>query len=292
MKNGRQFTIGKNVWAVITGASGGLGTSFSLACARRGFNLLLIDLPDKHLGSLADFICRNFPLQVKYLEMDLSLEGFEEKIIQQINQDEIKVKMLINNAGMNQNGYFEDTDIHYLRKMIELNESACISLTKALLPELRKNRDSYIINVSSFGSFYPLPRKTCYAATKGFVRQFSQALRMEIAKYGIHVSVLCPGPMTTNIDNYILHRNLSWIARKTKMHPDAVAEKTIRDTFRNKEIIVPGRINRILKFISSLIPDLIRKKLTVYSMHQLEKNSLPVQKEIASKIKKPSAIPV
>lgn len=277
---------GHNYWAVITGASGGLGTSFSLACARRGLNLLLIDLPGKHLENLADFISRNFPLQVKFLEMDLTQEDFERKILFRIMIDEMKVKMLINNAGISQNGFFEDADIHYLRKMIELNESACVSLTRALLPELKRNKDSYVINVSSFGSFYPLPRKTCYAATKGFVRQFSQAFRMEVEKYGVHVSVLCPGPMTTNIDNYILHRNLNWIARKTKMHPDRVAEKTLHDTLKGKEIIIPGRLNRILKFISSLIPDFIRRKLAIYSMKQLEsKEKVVVNKEINVKVR-------
>ena len=291
MKKENLNHLSDNNWAIITGASGGLGTSFALSCARKEYHLLLIDLPGKHLFNLCDFISRNFPVKVKFLEVDLSEENFEIPILEKIKTDKIKPKILINNAGMSQNDFFENTDGHYLRKMIELNDVACVSLTKALLPELKKNKESYIINVSSFGSFYPLPYKTCYAATKGFVRQFSQALRMEVEKYGVHVSALCPGPMTTNINNYLLTRNLNWFARKTIQRPDAVAEKAIRDTLQKREIIIPGRLNRILKFISSLIPGFIRKKLTAYSMHHLDKEKTS-KKNMVPKRKKVMSLPV
>jgi uncharacterized protein len=278
-------------WAVITGASGGLGTSFVLGCARRGYHLLLIDLPGKHLENLAGFIGRNFPVQTSFLEIDLTQPGFENKVMDKVRAEKMVVKMLINNAGMNQNDFFEDTNGQYMRKMVELNSIAGLVLTRALLPDLKANRESNVINVSSLGSFYPLPRKSCYTATKGFLRQFSQALRMEVLQYGVNVSILCPGPMTTNLGTYILHRQLTWFARQMKMHPDAVVEKTLRDALRGKEIIIPGRLNRVLKGFTTLIPGFIQKKLAVYSMKQLAKKETapvkeipqPVQKEVATR---------
>ncbi len=265
----------KKRWAIITGASGGLGTSFALACARRGYQLLLIDLPGKNIAALGEFISKNFQVESRWLEADITLTESAAMLKQLLQDNNMQVNMLINNAGMSQNDMFEDTGAGYMKKMIELNCIAPVMMIKSILPELMCNKPSYILNVSSLGSFYPLPRKSCYAATKAFVRQFSQALKMEIGHLGVQVSIVCPGPMTTNIPNYILHRNLNWIARKTKMHPAAVAERALSKMFRGKEIIIPGRLNRIMKFISSVIPAFIRKKLALYSMRQLEQHSSP-----------------
>ncbi len=262
-----------NAYAVITGASGGLGTSFALECAKRGYNLLLVALPHENLHALAHFIQRNFPVKATGLELDISDPDAAEAILDTIQKEKMQVSLLINNAGLNQNELFENTDGRYMRKLIELNCIAVVSMTKALLPELKKQPKSNIISVSSLGGFYALPRKTCYTSTKGFVRQFSQSLRMEVAKYGVTVSVLCPGAMTTNIGNYILHRQLNWLSQKTLVHPHDVAAYTLRKALQGKEIIIPGRMNRIIKAVSSLIPSFVQKKLTAFSMKQLEKKA-------------------
>jgi hypothetical protein len=258
-------------WAVITGASGGLGTSFALACARRNYNLLLIDLPQKNLYSLCDFLKRNFPIQTKCMGVDLAEIGFEKRILQVIDREKIQVNLLINNAGIGQNEIFDDLNDEYMTRMIEVNDIACVMLTKALLPVLKKNRKSFIINVSNLGGFYPLPRKTVYAASKGFIRQFSQALRLEEKKFGVNVSIVCPATMCTNINNYILHRQLNWFTRMMILHPRVVAEKALKDALRGKEIIIPGRLNRVLRFFLKFIPWSIQKRMAVSSMRQLEK---------------------
>jgi hypothetical protein len=181
------------------------------------------------------------------------------------------VGLLVNNAGLSQNEFFENTSSDYMRKMIEVNCISYVSLTSALLPELKKQKKSHIINVSSLGGFYTLPRKTCYSASKGFVRQYSLALNLEVNRHGIHVSVLCPGPMTTNINNYILHRQLNWFSQKMMVHPRQVAKLAMDQALKGKEIIIPGRINRVLHRVSSAIPSGISKMLIMNSMKQLEK---------------------
>lgn len=260
-----------NIYAIITGASGGLGTSFALECAERGYNLLLIDIPSAHPEKLARFLHENYPVKAKSLAADLSSPEAIELITKKVKEEGLDIGLLVNNAGLGQNELFENTDGYYLRKMIEVNCMSYISLTSALLPELKKQKKSHIINVSSLGGFYTLPRKTCYAATKGFVRQFSMALNMEVNKYGVYVSVLCPGPMTTNINNYILHRQLNWFSQKMMVHPRKVAQLTIDKALKGQEIIIPGRLNRVLHSVSSTIPSGISKKLIMNSMKQLEK---------------------
>lgn len=260
---------GTGNYAVITGATGGLGTSFALDCARRGYDLLLLGLPNENLSGLSAFIRKNFDINVLELEADISADGVDQQVLEIIHRNNIAVSMLINNAGIPQNDLFEDTNAQYMRKMIGVNCLGMMSLTKALLPELKKQTRSNIICVSSLGSFYILPRKTCYTATKGFIRQFCQALRMEVAPYGINVSILCPGPMTTNLANYQLHMHLNWFSKKMVLSPAKVADYTLRKTMQGKEIIIPGRLNRVLKAVASLVPEFIQKKLSSYSMKQL-----------------------
>jgi len=260
-----------NTYAIITGASGGLGTSFALECAERGYNLLLVDLPTADPEKLGRFLQYNYPVQVKVLGADLTLPEAPAQILKKIHEEEMSIGMLINNAGLSQNEFFENTDMDYLRRMIEINCISYVALTRHLLQELKKQKKSHIINVSSLGGFYTLPRKTCYSATKGFVRQYSQALYLEVIRYGIQVSVLCPGPMTTNIHNYILHRQLNWFSQKMMVHPRQVAKYTLTNALKGKEIIIPGRLNRVLHRVSSSVPSVISKKLLMYSMKQLEK---------------------
>jgi hypothetical protein len=156
-----------------------------------------------------------------------------------------------------------------MRKMIGVNCTAMVALTRALLPALKRNAPSQIICVSSLGGFYVLPRKTCYSATKGFVRQFCQALRLELAPAGVQVGILCPGPMTTNTSNYQLHRQLNWFSQQMVQRPGNVARYTLDRALQGREIIIPGRLNRVLKTMSGLIPAFIQRKLSAYSMKQL-----------------------
>ena len=279
-------------YTIITGASGGLGTSFALECAGHGRNLILIDLPGRQLSRLSDFLQRNFPIRVRALEIDLRENGAAEKVADEIRKHHLRVYMLINNAALNQNETFVRSDAGYMRRMVEVNCISYFTLIHELLPFLKKEDRSIIINVSSLAGFFPLPRKTCYSASKAFVRQYSQALRMELSGTGVSVSILCPGAMTTNIDNYLLHRQLNWFSRQMLVHPSQVARMTLRAAAKGKEIIIPGRLNRLVFNASMAIPAFLKKRLLRFSMKQLktehdepvsssERTRVPVEKEAA-----------
>ena len=265
------LNTGNAPYAVITGASGGLGKSFATACAARGYNLLMVDVAGSEVKKCCEFLQKNFDTTSLYMEADITTNSSAEDLLAFIRQHNIQVGLLINNAGIPQNEFFASTQPELLRNMVNVNCLGTINITKALLPELRKQPRSHIISVSSLGSFYTLPRKTCYSATKGFIRQFCQALAMEEAGNGVRVSVLCPGPMTTNIDNYLLHRQLNWFSKKMVQKPENVSRYTLQQALKGREIIIPGRMNRILKTLSSLMPAFLKRKLSAYSMKQLGK---------------------
>jgi short-subunit dehydrogenase len=280
-----------NHYAVITGAAAGLGTAFVMNCAARGFSLFLVDLPGQNLSNLADYIKKNFLVDVKYLELDITERGFEKKILNAVQNDDLKIKMLINNAGLGQNDLFENSIDEHLRKMIELNNISGVILTSALLPELKKNDPSYIINVGSLGGFFALPKKTCYAASKGFVRQFSQALRIELKRNNISVSVVCPGPITTNIEKYFQHKEVNWFTRKMVQSPQVIVEKAINGVMKGKAVIIPGRLNRILRRVSSLIPHFIQEQLINRSLKQFKTVKVHVKEVIEPDLIETPSVP-
>jgi uncharacterized protein len=262
----------KKPYVIITGASGGLGTAFTLECASRGFNLFLISLPNEDLQSLCHFVKRNYSVEIISLELDLTDKHAANLIVAEIHKQEIEVFMLINNAGLGQNDFFEETEDNYLRKIIELNCISYVMLTKALIPELKKQKRSYIINVGSLGGFFFLPRKSVYAASKGFVLQYSKALRIEIKKYGISLSVLSPGPIITNVDKYLLLREMNWFFRKMLIQPKIIVRKAITKSMKGKELIVPGIFNKFMHIISRIVPDIIMKSVLSFSMRHVKLN--------------------
>jgi uncharacterized protein len=276
----------KEPFVIITGASGGLGTSFTLECASRGYNLFLISLPNEDLLSLSSFVKRNYPVEVISLELDLTSEEAINRIVKEIRKHDIDIFMLINNAGLGQNDLFEETEDTYLRKIIELNCITYVMLTKALIPELKKQARSYIINVGSLGGFFFLPKKSVYAASKGFVLQYSKALRIEIKKYGISLSVLSPGPIITNVDKYLLLREMSWFFKKMLIQPKVIARKAITHSLKGKELIVPGIFNRFIHIGSRIIPDFIFKRVFTYSLGRVKLND-EITKQNIQLIQKP-----
>lgn len=260
-----------SAYALITGASAGLGSSFSYELASRGYNLFLVSLPHENLASMASFIRTNYGVEVIIFETDLTLFGAAEVVLKEINEHNIQIGMLINNAGLGQNQYFEQTDEQYLRSMIELNCLATVSLTHALIPKLKQQPKSYIINISSMGGFFALPGKSVYAASKGFIIQFSQSLKWELEQYGINVSVVCPGGIITNTDKYLIIRDFGWLSRATTSSAKEVSVYALNQSLKGKHRIIPGRLNRFLFFINGLIPAFIRNKLLAYSMKHISK---------------------
>jgi short-subunit dehydrogenase len=281
----------RNQYALITGAAGGLGISFIQACAARGYHLLLVDLPGKNADHLCNWISRNYPVDARYLEIDIATPGATRQILEFLWEENLQVSLLINNAGMSQNDFFEDTDEEYLRKLVEVNSIACVTLTRALLPELKKNKRSYIINVSSLAGFFSLPRKSCYAATKGFIRQFSKALNIELKNDGVTVSVLCPGPVTTNLTNYLLHKQINWFSRMMMQDSKTVAEKGIRDALKGKEVIIPGWLNRWVRRVTFLIPAFLKRRIAIHSMKQLERKKAAVREIAPPVLEEAASIP-
>jgi len=242
--------IGKR--ALITGASMGLGRALARECAERGMRLFLVALPDSGLPVLAEELKAEYGVETAWLEGDLTEAATLERLRNRIEVDGLDLDLLVNNAGIGTPGHFLDHSLEYHEATIELNALAMVRLVRLLLPDLRR-RNASILNVASLGAFFPMPTMPIYAATKSFVLHFSLALREELGG-AVGVSVLCPNAIRTTPDVNRYIDNLGPIARWACFTPECIARAALDGVARNRAVIVPGTVNRVIASLSQFVP--------------------------------------
>lgn len=242
--------IGKR--ALITGASMGLGRALARECASRGMRLFLVALQGSGLSELAEELNVEFGVETAWLEGDLTEAATLERLRSRIEAEALDIDLLINNAGIGTPGHFMDHSLEYHEATIELNALALVRLVRLFLPDLRR-RNASILNVASLGAFFPMPTMPIYAATKSFVLHFSLALREELGGT-VGVSVLCPNAIRTTPDVNRYIDNLGPLARRACFTPECIARSALDGVARNRAVIVPGAVNRVIAFISQVVP--------------------------------------
>jgi uncharacterized protein len=260
-------------YALITGASLGIGKALAYECASRNINLLLIALPGKELDYLVTAIKNNYQVEVHSFAIDLTSEDPGKKIAEWVNENNFSVNILINNAGMGANGMFEYGDIDFYFKMIKLNTMAITSLTYHLVPKLKEHDEAFILNLSSIEAFMPLPYKAVYTGTKNYIYAFSLSLREEMKHYNIKVSVLCPGPTITNRGGLMRIKAHGKKSKIMVLLAKQVARIAIKQMFKSKGVIIPGTANLIMSRFSKSLPTMTRMRLLekMFRMYRTEK---------------------
>lgn len=259
----------ESLYSLITGASEGFGKALALECASRNMNLVLVALPGPALENLAVFIRKNFPVDVITKGTDLSKEENCMELFTRLNTAGIKINMLINNAGLGSTMLFSEGSIQLYQTQIRLNIMATTLLTRLFVPILERNSPSYILNVGSLSSFFFLAKKQVYGGTKSYIYFFSKSLQRELSSEGIHVSVICPGSMNTNISVIMQNKACNWITRKSVMEPEDVARIAINGLLRRKEVIIPGFTNKFFLLLDKLLPETFKKAVTSRQMNKL-----------------------
>jgi short-subunit dehydrogenase len=182
-------------WALITGASAGLGAEFARALARGGISCALSARREDRLRALASELTRSYQVETRVIPADLADPAEVDRLADAVG--DLDVGILVNNAGFGYAGRFEKLDLGRLRAMIEVNCAAPVALTSRLLPKLRARKRSAIVITGSVAGRVPMPLHGVYSATKAFDLLFGEALAVELAEQGIDVLVLEPGPTAT-----------------------------------------------------------------------------------------------
>lgn len=244
-------------YTLITGASKGLGKCLAEECAQRGRNLILVALPNEDVWQTAAELSKKYKINALGYETDLTIEKNINTLTNWIKSD-YQIDMLINNAGVGGTEYFDEARTHYINTIIQLNMKALVLLTHQLLPLLKEQKESFILNIASLAAFGPMPYKTIYPASKAFVSSFSRGLNAELKGSNVSVSVSYPGGMATNPEIISRMENYSDFIKSTFLSPKKTAEISIAQTLNRKTIIVPGIANKVSRLFIRFIPENIR----------------------------------
>ena len=240
-------------FAVITGASRGLGMEFARALAERHYNLVLVARSVEPLHAFAAELRRSAPVAVVAIQADLSAPGAGQILAEQLAQGGIPVELLVNNAGFGLRGEFRDLSLSRQLEMLRLNNQAIVELTYSLLPGMLERRQKGIINISSTAGFQPIPFASAYSATKAFLTAFSLALEQELRRAGVAVVTVCPGRL--------LKKQNGDSAQQVKgkwagiyQSPEDVVRDALRVLANGGGLTVPGALNKFSVFAQRLIP--------------------------------------
>jgi short-subunit dehydrogenase len=240
-------------YTLITGASAGIGKQLAFECARKGYNLLLVSLPETGLDKLSEEIKEKYSIDVKYVDIDLTKTEAPQKVFDFTRAKNLEVNILANNAGLGFNGKFENLTINLVDQMILLNIRASTLLTLLFLPGMKKLEKAYILNISSFGAFVPLPYKCVYAATKTYLLFLSQAINHELKGTNVQVTSVHPSGVSSEraIENI---QKSSLMARISTLSPEDVAHLAIKNMLSGKKIVVPGLVTKFYYFLGLILP--------------------------------------
>jgi hypothetical protein len=248
-------------YAIVTGASGGIGLCLAQELAARKYDLLLVARSGDKLANACQDIQVKFGVTAAHLALDLSDTKSIDDLIGWINTNSADVQVLVNNAGYGLWGPVESVDSDKLDNMMALNMSALVHLSQKMIPHLKKKTPSYILNVASTAAYQAVPTLTTYAATKAFVVLFTRGLRWELKGSGVSVSCLSPGATSTGFIDRAGLEKMKERAEKFSMSAEAVAKIAIRQMFAGKAEIVPGFLNWFSVKLTYFTPKYLAEKI-------------------------------
>jgi len=238
-------------WAVITGASSGIGRALAHAFAARGYNLFLTARNEPALQQVASDCVERFKIATEIQAADLADPQAVDALIGAVSADRRSIEILVNNAGFGVQGAFRKTALNNELTMVHVQLDAMLKLTKALLPAMIERRAGRILNVASVYAFAPVAFQAVYAASKAFMLSFSAALSEELKGSGVTVTALCPGLTQTEF------RRRAGIPERNKTagsRPEDIAEIAARETLKGKLVMVPGFPNRLFASLARRLP--------------------------------------
>ncbi len=236
-------------WAIVTGASSGIGDELAKRIAACGIHVVLVARRRDRLEALASELEKKHAIETRVVELDLGSEQACADLVEATKG--LEIGLLVNNAGFGMKGEFLDLDVAEQRRMIAVNCRAPLELTHAFAPQMVARKRGGVIVVASAAAFQGLPGTAAYSATKAFEVLFAEGIREELRPFGVDVLALCPGPTDTEGP------------RRTGVDPDKVPVKMMHpgdvaqaglDALGARAISIPGFVNKLAYFLVRLLP--------------------------------------
>ncbi len=242
-------------YALITGASKGIGKAIATELASRKTDVLLVARSAENLQALADELSKKYGIKTAYLALDLSAENAAQQVFDWCRKENFSINILVNNAGYGLSGKFDKYTLEENLNMLQLNMVVPVALTQLFLPQLLLQPKAYILNTASSAAYQSVPGLALYAATKAFLLSFSRGLHQELKNKNVLVTCISPGATDTD---FVLRAQLGpkglKAASQVNMTPEAVAKIAIKAMLRGKAEVIAGTINKLGAFASWLLP--------------------------------------
>jgi uncharacterized protein len=252
-------------WALVTGASSGIGAEFARQLAARGMHVILTARRGDLMEELADELRAKHATRCEIIPADLSEPGGVASLLEEIRRRGLTVQLLVNNAGFGVVGEVDDADVERLLQLVRLNISALVELTYRLLPEMLNRRSGVIINLSSLSGFQPVAYMSVYAASKAFVLHFTEALAIELRHRKVSLHAVCPG--VTRTPFFDIAGAAGWLQKHASQSPEDVVRKALKAVGTRKMVVVPGWRNWLLTLVVRFIP---RRRVVKESMRYFQ----------------------
>ncbi|OLR92756.1 SDR family NAD(P)-dependent oxidoreductase [Actinokineospora bangkokensis] len=227
----------RDTFALVTGASTGIGAATAERLAASGAHLALVARSADKLDDLAARLTRDHGVTVRTFPLDLAAAAAPTRLVKELADAGVEVEVLVNNAGVSDGGPVLDGDPARFRSMIDLNVTALTELTALLVPAMVARGHGAVVNVASTGGYLPAPYLAVYAATKAYVLSFTQALWAEIRDTGVRVVAVSPGPTETPMNP------------RGSRSADAVAATVLRALSGTSPAVIDGRANALVAFL-------------------------------------------
>ena len=243
----------KDSYALVTGASSGIGYELARLFAEDGKNTVVVARSKDKLDELKENLEKEHGTKVRVLVKDLSDPRAPQEILSELEREGVKVDVLVNNAGFCVYGAFCETDLQQELEMLQVNVISLIHLTKLFLKRMVERKSGYILNVASLCAFAPVPLESVYCSGKTGVLHFSEALANELEGSGVSVTCLCPGLANTRFHERARMQDAR-VTRRRMIDAATVARVGLSDLKNGKVISIPGLQYKLWPLFTRVAP--------------------------------------
>lgn len=260
-------------YTLLTGASSGIGLELAHEFAKHKHHLILVARSTQKLEELKTAIEDKYEVVAEVISLDLSRPDSADQLYKIVQEKNMKVNILVNNAGFGDHGLFADSELARSEDMIVLNTLTLTKLSHLFLQDMLKCKTGRILNVASVASFQPGPLMTVYYATKAFVLSFSEGLYEELKGTGVTVTALCPGPTHSGFMAAagVNLQDVSVLSKINLPTSQEVAEYGYKQLMNGTAVAVHGTMNSLMAMGSGFLPRALTRKIVM----KLQQKRLP-----------------
>ncbi len=243
------------MFALVTGASSGIGLEYAKALAEKGYDMLIVSNQEKEIQETAVRLSEQFHVSVWPLYMNLAEENAAQQLWQYTHDHNFMVDLLVNNAGVFFFNDLTNTDSNRIALMLDLHVRTLTLMCRLFAEDMKKRGSGRIINMSSMSAWMAMPGISTYNATKAYILNLSRSLWYELKPYGVTVTAICPGAVDTGLYGLSDYWRRVAVALGVSMKPQRLVQIALEKSEKGKKQVMPGWINHLFLPLLKHLPD-------------------------------------